>query len=119
MSSFILQDLKSAESPVAGAWKVFQVRQDVQRALDVIEYSSLSVQVRTVGTAGAILYLQHAAVLEEDAFTRIASPSFDLSSATNFAEQFDDTLRWVRWEVEFTTPEDQVSFVVEGTGRER
>ena len=72
--------------------------QPIQDAVDVGSYGLLMVQLRLPKTASAgTLKLQHAAILEESAFTDITSPTFDLTGAANQVNKFAEVLRFVRW----------------------
>ena len=88
---FRLQDLNTITGTGA---------QRIEEAIDVGAYRTLVVQCRKpVGGTSVTLVLQHAAILEEDAFTDIASPTFDIGTVGNEVETFTDTLRYVRWNV--------------------
>ena len=73
--------------------------QRIEEAIDVGAFKTLVVQCRKPVTGNATLSLQHAAVLEEDAFADIASPDFDLTQAGSEVETFEDCLRYVRWSI--------------------
>ncbi len=73
--------------------------QRIEESIDILRYPHITVIVRkaVAGGSGLVLKLQHAAVLDEDAFMDVSSPSFDLATTTDEVQQFADLLRYLRW----------------------
>ncbi len=73
--------------------------QKIDYAADVLAFQSVVAQVRVpvAGASGLTLKLQHAAILDDDAFVTISSPTFDLNGAPNQSGTFNNLLRYVRW----------------------
>jgi len=89
---FRLQDLTSQSATGS---------QRIEEAIDVSAYRTLVVQTRIpvqAGTSGTLV-LEHAAVLDEDAFTTLGSFSINLASDSNDVEAINDPLRFVRWKI--------------------
>ncbi len=100
-SYFRLQDLTTVDDTGGNI-----VDQRIEEAIDISGYKTLTVQVRkpVASTAGttAKLYLEHAAVLDEDAFEQASTTiTFDLKTAGNETKVFSDLLRYVRWSAVF------------------
>jgi len=113
----MLQDLKTLTA--GGATTVFEQR--IEEAIDIGAYKTLVVQVRKPVLSGGgadVLCLQHAAVLEEAAFTDIASPVFDLHETENDVQVFQDLLRFVRWKATLSETQS-AKLMVLVTARER
>ena len=108
---FRLQELKSVNA--IGA-------QRLEEAIEIGAYRTLVCQVRIpvpAGTSGT-LRLQHAAVLEEDAFVDVSSPTFDLAVAGSSVEVFSDLLRYVRWKVTAISTTNPAQFLIDIIARE-
>ena len=86
---FRLQDLTSASADTT---------QDLDDAVEIGAYKTLTVQVRKPAAASAesYLFLQTAAVMEEAAFEDV-TPVFDLATAGNERHSFVSLNRYVRW----------------------
>lgn len=91
-SYFRLQDL--TEQTATGS-------QRIEEAIDVSAFKTLTVQTRVPGNSSGTttLILEHAAVLDEDAFADVATFSVDLTNDSNDVEVVSDTLRYVRWKI--------------------
>jgi len=86
---FRLQDLTSVASDTT---------QRIEEAIDIGPFKTLVVEVRKpVAASGGVLKLQHASVLEEDAFVDVSSLTFDLTATGNEVQTFADLLRYLRW----------------------
>ena len=106
---FRLQDLTTVTSSRA---------QDLQFAIDVAAFRSLTIQVRKPNLATtATLIIQHAAVLEEEAFED-TTVTFDLGSgaSTPEAKVVIDSNRFLRWKVNLTSGD--AGFMIDLLGRE-
>ena len=91
--------------------------QRLEEAIDVGGYRTLIAQCRKpVAASAGTLKLQHAAVPEEAAFVDVSSPTFNLASAGNDVQVFNDLLRYVRWSVSGLTGTSQ--FLVDIVARE-
>lgn len=109
-----LQDLKSVNATGA---------QRIEEAIDISAFKTLTVQARKpVAATSGTLKLQHAAVLEEDAFTDVdsvdtGSPGFDLGTTGNEVLVYENLLRYVRWNV-FAISSGPAQFQVDIIARE-
>lgn len=90
--------------------------QRVDQAVDIGAYRRVVVSVRkpAVGSVGT-LYLQHSAVLEDNAFLDTGN-TFDLTSATQETQAYTGLLRYVRWRAVSVTGNPQV--VIDVLGRQ-
>lgn len=91
--------------------------QRLEEAIDVGDFNRLVVRVQTsvVADKGSRLYIQHAAVLDEDAFEDLC-PGFWLSETGSHCRTFHDPLRYVRWRVVVAGGAPQ--FVIDVVGRQ-
>lgn len=111
-----MQDLRSVDESTA---------QRVEDAIDMSQYPQVSVQVRVpvaFGGTTANLYLQHAAVAEEDAFVDVTLDSgISLMAAGTFVRYntLPNLLRFVRWRVEITGTGTPAQFLIDLVARER
>ena len=90
--------------------------QRVDQAVDIGAFRRVVVSVRkpAVGSVGT-MYLQHSAVLEDNAFLDTGS-TFSLTSATQETQAYTGLLRYVRWRAVTVTGNPQV--VIDILGRQ-
>ena len=91
--------------------------QDPRDSADVGAYSRLVVQVRTPrqpSTTGTV-YLQHAAVREDEAFEDVPNASVDLTADNNAILVVLDTARFLRWRG--ASINDNASLLIDVLGR--
>ncbi len=91
--------------------------QDVQNAVDNLQYSQIVVQVRVpVAASTGTLKLQHSATLDEDAFIDVDTVSFDIGTAGSDYATATGLLRYLRWSVSSITGTAQ--FMIDVVARE-
>ncbi len=89
--AFRLQDLYTVDGAVSED-------QDKQDAVDVVQYSSLTFQIRrpVATTLGGSVIIQEAAVLDDAAFTD-TTVSFSMTTTSNEVVKYTSPLRYIRW----------------------
>ncbi len=95
------------------------VVQRLAESADVGNYSRVAMQVRVAVAASSDLdlYLEHAAVLDEDAFIRVDASLIDLTTSGNQYVALGDLLRFCRWRLESAATDD-ATFTIDLVCRE-
>jgi hypothetical protein len=106
---FRLQELKSVSATGT---------QSVIDAQECGQYRTLVTNVRVVtAAASGTLELQHAPVLDDDAFVTLSGTTFSLGAAGATSYAFSNLLRYVRWNV--TAISGTAQIIVDCVGKER
>ncbi len=91
--------------------------QAVDNAIDLQDYTTVTIQVRSpVRSGNGYLILQHAPVLDAAAFDDLVALPINGLGATE-TRVFHGVNRYLRWKVELPASGDAITFVIDVLGR--